>query len=137
MLTNKPMRPVACGLSDLNVRGSSSKAAWLGAALLLFTGCGPSLPPSKPLSQLTPAEAQGHQIFVSKCVRCHSATGVNGLHGPGLFGLYRQKYLPSGAPANDERVTATILHGRTMMPAFGNELDEQQLQDLLAYLHTL
>lgn len=62
---------------------------------------------------------------------------MNGLHGPGLFGLYRQKYLPSGAPANDERVTATILHGRTMMPAFGNELDEQQLQDLLAYLHTL
>jgi mono/diheme cytochrome c family protein len=32
---------------------------------------------------------------------------------------------------------AVILHGRNMMPAFGNVIDEQQLEDLMAYLRTL
>jgi hypothetical protein len=43
--------------------------------------------------------------------------------------------MPSGMPPTDERLTAVILHGRGMMPA--TPLDDQQLQDLLAYLHTL
>ena len=51
--------------------------------------------------------------------------------------LFKQKYLQSGAPANDERVTAVILHGRNMMPSFGNDLSDQELEELLAYLHTL
>jgi mono/diheme cytochrome c family protein len=59
------------------------------------------------------------------------------LHGPGLFAVLRNPYLPSGAPANDDRVTEVILQGRNMMPRFGSVLTEQQLSDLLAYLHTL
>jgi hypothetical protein len=43
--------------------------------------------------------------------------------------------MPSGAPPTDERLTEVILHGRQMMPA--TPLDDQRLQDLLAYLHTL
>ena len=35
------------------------------------------------------------------------------------------------------RVTAVILHGRNMMPALGNTLSDQELADLMAYLHTL
>ena len=54
-----------------------------------------------------------------------------------MEGLFRQPYLPSGAPANDDRVTNVILHGHGMMPAFGNTMDEEQLQALMAYLHTL
>jgi mono/diheme cytochrome c family protein len=54
-----------------------------------------------------------------------------------LQGLYKVKYLRSGAPANDDRVTDVILHGHGLMPAFGDKIDEQQLKDLLAYLHTL
>lgn len=80
---------------------------------------------------------QGHAVFQSHCAACHYANREQSLHGPGLQGMFKKHYLPSGAPANDDRVTATILHGRNMMPAFGNELDDQQLQDLLAYLHTL
>jgi mono/diheme cytochrome c family protein len=100
-------------------------------------GCGPSLPPSKPLNQLTPEEAQGRQVFISRCAKCHHADSTTGLNGPGLFGLYRRKYLRNGAPANDDRVTDIIEHGRGMMPAMGNTMDEEQLQALLAYLHTL
>ncbi len=107
------------------------------AASLIASGCGPSLPPSKPLAELTPQEAKGYALFQSRCAKCHDANSRDGLHGPGLKGLYKQRYLPSGAPANDDRVTSAILHGRGMMPAFANDLDDQRLNDLIAYLHTL
>jgi mono/diheme cytochrome c family protein len=93
--------------------------------------------PSKPLSELTPQEAAGHKVFVSRCSSCHYATTEKGLNGPGLQGLFRKPYLPSGTAANDARVTAVIEHGRNMMPALGNTLSDQQLEDLMAYLHTL
>lgn len=104
--------------------------------MMFLAGCHP-LPPSKPLDQLTPIEMQGYATFQANCARCHNANSTRGLHGPGLQALYKQPYLPSGAPANDDRVRAVILHGRNMMPAFGNTLDDQQIQVLLAYLHTL
>lgn len=100
------------------------------------TGCR-HLPPSKPLNQLTPQELAGYRIFTAECSRCHYANSERGLNGPGLEGLFRMPYLPSGEAANDERVTDIILHGRGMMPALGLEIDSQQLHDLLAYLHTL
>ena len=109
----------------------------IAAAGLMASGCGPSLAPSKPLNELTPEEARGQKVFVSRCGRCHYANSDSALHGPGLFGLFRRKYLRSGAPANDDRVTDVILHGRGMMPAMGDSLDDEQLQALLAYLHTL
>jgi mono/diheme cytochrome c family protein len=95
------------------------------------------LPPSKPLSDLTPAEAHGRQIFLAECSRCHNADSEHGLNGPGLFGLFRQPYLPSGLAVNDARVLETIEGGRGMMPAFAGHLDQEQLTELMAYLHTL
>jgi mono/diheme cytochrome c family protein len=118
----------------LNPRLKLSCAA---VALCALAGCGPPRPQSKALSELTPQELRGHQVFVADCARCHNANNTRSLHGPGLQALYKQKYLPSGAPANDDRVTAVIEHGHATMPAFENSLDDQQLNDLLAYLHTL
>src|ERR1700743_1208468 len=94
----------------------------MAAAGLMAAGCGPALTPSKPLNQLTPEEAQGQQVFVAHCARCHYENSDSGLHGPGPFGLFRRKYLRNGAPANDDRVTNLILHGRGMMPAMGNSM---------------
>src|SRR5579872_6968285 len=107
-------------------------------ALAMFaTGCKPSMGPSKAVNELTPAEQQGRAIYDRDCAGCHYANHTGDLHGPSLFGMYRKSYLPSGAPANDARVTPVIMQGRNMMPGFGNQLTDQQLQDLLAYLHTL
>ena len=36
----------------------------------------PHLPPSKPLSELTPQEAAGRQVFVSRCSSCHYAEAL-------------------------------------------------------------
>lgn len=105
-----------------------------GAALATFVGC-QNLPPSKPSSQWTPEEARGAQIFQQACSKCHYPTSTHGLHGPGLQAITKIKSMPSGAPPTDERLTAVILHGHGTMP--GTALDDQQLHDLLAYMHTL
>jgi mono/diheme cytochrome c family protein len=123
-------------MSQLKIRKQTAILSLCATAIML-AGCKPALPPSKPLNQLTPQERSGYDVFQSHCARCHYANSEDGFRGPGLQGLYKQKYLPSGAPANDDRVTSAILHGRGMMPAFGNDITEQQLNDLIAYLHTL
>lgn len=111
--------------------------AAIAAATLALAGCHSSMPPPTPLSQLTPRQLQGRQVFVQYCASCHHADSTKDLHGPGLEGLFRRKYLPSGLPATDQHVVGTIQYGRNMMPPFGNTLNNQQIQDLLAYLHTL
>ena len=102
--------------------------------LSAIAGC-KSLPPSKPESEWTPEEARGAAVFHEACAKCHYPTTTHGLHGPGLQAITKVKAMPSGAPPTDERLTAVILHGHGTMP--GTALDDQQLHDLLAYLHTL
>ena len=93
------------------------------------------MPPSKPESQWTAEEARGAAIYRVKCAKCHYPTTTRPLNGPGLQALTKVKAMPSGAPPNDERRTYVTLHGRSMMP--GTQLTDDQLSDLLAYLHTL
>lgn len=111
--------------------------ASMAVAVLALAGCHSSMPPPTPLSQLNPQQMRGRQVFVEYCARCHHADSTSNLHGPGLEGLFRRKYLPSGLPATNQHVITEIQYGRNMMPPFGNVLDNQQIQDLVAYLHTL
>jgi mono/diheme cytochrome c family protein len=99
-----------------------------------LTGCR-SLPPFKPESQWTVQEARGARVYQQKCARCHYPTTTHPLNGPGLQAITKMKAMPSGAPPTDERLTQVILYGRQMMPA--TQLSDDQLNDLLAYLHTL
>jgi mono/diheme cytochrome c family protein len=110
----------------------------LGVGMMVAAGVGcRSLPPPMPLDQLNAQQMRGHGVFQTRCAQCHYDRRDAALHGPAMMGVFKKQYLPSGAPANDERVTATILHGRGMMPAMGNRMDAQDLEDVLAYLHTL
>jgi mono/diheme cytochrome c family protein len=114
-----------------------SLAAALVLAVLLaaaLSGCR-SLSPSKSESLWTPEEARGAEVYQLKCARCHHPTTTHPLNGPGLQGLTKIKAMPSGAPPTDERMTEVILHGRLNMPA--TQLTDEQLSDLLAYLHIL
>lgn len=120
------------------MRGSFSVGLWSAAVAVLAAGTGcKSYPPPVPLNQLTPQQARGRAVFQADCARCHYDRRSGGLHGPSLLSIFKQPYLPSGRPANDERVTETILHGRELMPAMAKEVDQQDIDDLLAYLHTL
>jgi mono/diheme cytochrome c family protein len=88
-----------------------------------------------PLEQLNARQMQGYRVYQSACASCHYDRKTGDLHGPSLLGMYKKPYLPSGAPANDDRVTEAIVHGHNMMPPI--PLDDQQMQDLMAYMHTL
>jgi mono/diheme cytochrome c family protein len=87
---------------------------------------------------LNPQQSAGRKIYDSHCDRCHEPYSTRGKKGPGLKGIFQQKYLSlSGLPANDERVTDIIRLGRNQMPGYSQTLSSQDIQDLLAYLHTL
>lgn len=120
------------------VLGGCRATRWAALLLLGMTllGCH-SIAPPKPLEQLTPVEQSGHAEFVQHCSTCHHDRNADPLNGPGLAGLYKKPYLPSGAPANDERVRNTIVHGRGNMPPQGYTMTDAELNDLLQYLHTL
>ena len=109
---------------------------FLFAASLGLAGC-KSTPPPTPLSELNPQQTRGHAVFQTRCAMCHYDRESWPLHGPSMLGLYKKPALPSGAAPTDERVTATIVQGRGMMPAMGGQLDEGDMSDLIAYLHTL
>ena len=87
---------------------------------------------------LTPQQAAGRKIYDNYCDRCHRPYSSKGKKGPGLKGVFQNKFLPqTGLPANDERVTDIIRNGRPDMPGYSQVLTSQDIQDLLAYMHTL
>jgi mono/diheme cytochrome c family protein len=86
---------------------------------------------------LNARQASGRHIYQQNCASCHDAHSVPGQNGPSLKGLLKKPFLPSGLPANERFVRQTILTGRGMMPAVGGAFTQQQLDDLLSYLHTL
>jgi len=87
---------------------------------------------------LNPQQSAGRKIYDSHCDRCHEAYSTRGKKGPGLKGIFQQKYLSlSGLPANDERVSDIIRLGRNQMPGYSQTLSSRDIQDLLTYLHTL
>jgi mono/diheme cytochrome c family protein len=108
----------------------------LGITLIAIAGC-KSIKPPTPLTELNPQQLRGHDVFETRCSQCHYSRRTGPLNGPSLKGIFQQEYLPSGIPANDDRVTEVILQGRNMMPALGNSMSTQNVMDVLAYLHTI
>lgn len=87
---------------------------------------------------LNSQQAAGRKIYDAECDRCHEPYSTRGKKGPGLKGVFQHKYLSlSGLPANDDRVSNIVRMGRNEMPGYSQKLSDQDIQDLLAYLHTL
>jgi mono/diheme cytochrome c family protein len=108
------------------------------AALLSGVACDVERRKSDAELGLNPQQAAGRKIYDAECNRCHEPYSTRGKKGPGLKGVFQHKYLSlSGLPANDERVSNIVRLGRNEMPGYGQKLSEQDIQDLLAYLHTL
>jgi len=109
--------------------------------LLAFTislGCDIERRKSDAELGLNSQQAAGRKIYDAECARCHEPYSTRGKKGPGLKGMFQNKYLPlSGLPANDERVSDIVRLGRKEMPAYSQKLSDKEIQDLLAYLHTL
>jgi len=120
--------------------GRSVYAVTVVALLFLGTlaGCDVERRRSDSELGLNPQQAAGRKTYDSSCDRCHRPYSTKGRKGPGLKGVFQHPYLPlSGLPANDDRVSEIIRYGRHEMPGYSQTLSAEDLQDLLAYLHTL
>ena len=121
-------------------RGGRALAGALVAFLVVsvISGCTVERRKSDAELGLNPQQAAGRKIYDSNCARCHEPYSTRGKKGPGLKGVFQKKYLSlSGLPANDERVSDIVRLGRNEMPGYSQTLSAQDIQDLLAYLHTL
>jgi mono/diheme cytochrome c family protein len=100
------------------------------AVAILLAGCHTA--PS-----LTPQQAEGKRLYGVGCAHCHEE---NDLHlkkvPPNLHGLFNHKTLPDGAPATDAEVERILLAGKGKMPSFAYQMTQEQMDALLAYLHT-
>jgi len=117
------------------------RCAFVLAALsipLLACGCGDDASSKTDVELgLNAQQASGRHIYQQSCAPCHDAHSAPGENGPSLKHLFQKEFLPSGLPTNERFVRQTVVSGRNMMPAAGSGLTPQQLDDLLAYLHTL
>ena len=103
-------------------------------AVLFGAGCNSESKATPP--KLTAQQERGRQLFQANCAVCHNAYKNEPLQGPPLVNLYK-KDLPSGKPPLDRHVRESIMLGRNTMPAFNLLLTNDQVNDLIAYLHTL
>jgi mono/diheme cytochrome c family protein len=114
------------------------RAAVVLLSLLVCAGCDVQRRKSDAELGLNPQQAAGRKTYDQYCDRCHEPYSSRGKKGPGMKDVFKKPYLGiSGLPANDERVGEIIQFGRSKMQGYGRELNQQQIQDLLAYMHTL
>jgi len=116
----------------------SLRASVAVLALLALAGCAVERRKSDAELGLNPQQAAGRKLYDNYCDRCHEPYSSRGKKGPSMKGIYKRQYMEiSGLPVNDERMTDIIVHGRSKMEGFGQVMNDQQIKDLLAYMHTL
>jgi mono/diheme cytochrome c family protein len=100
------------------------------AAFVSLAGCH-HVPP------LTPKEAEGKHLYSVRCAHCHEENDLALKKvPPDLHSVFVRTTLPSGAPASDQEVRHVVLSGKGMMPSFAGRFTDEQMTDLVAYLHT-
>jgi len=72
---------------------------------------------------------RGAALFASSgCQHCHTIGSVGGHRGPNLSNI--------GRTAKKAAIRNQIVNGSNVMPAFGEVLQPQEINDLIAYLHS-
>jgi mono/diheme cytochrome c family protein len=113
--------------------GHASLRFSIGRLLLVFAGI--CLLAGSYSSYLAPAaqasskakREQGAELFhVKGCEHCHGADGIGTDRAPNLSGVGRILRKPA--------IARQIHDGGKQMPAFGNALTNDEIQDLVAYL---
>ena len=107
-------------------------------ALLTFFACDAQRRKSDAELGLNPQQAAGRKLYDNYCDRCHEPYSSHGKKGPSMKGIYKRQYMElSGLPVNDDRVFDIIKYGRSKMEGFKQVMNDDQIRDLLAYMHTL
>jgi len=70
---------------------------------------------------------QGEQVFESNCASCHGQNG-QGQVGPALSG---NEFVTQQDPSD---VIDTVLHGRSQMPAFEDQLSDEEIAAVISFI---
>lgn len=90
-----------------------------------------------------PAEAKnGEQLFKDNCMSCHAVNATGLGMGPNLNGFASRTMVAGILPHNDESIRAWIKDPQAekpgnKMPAFGQTLKDDQINDIIKYLDSL
>ncbi|PKL77538.1 MAG: hypothetical protein CVV27_05150 [Candidatus Melainabacteria bacterium HGW-Melainabacteria-1] len=81
----------------------------------------------------------GKKIYAQRCATCHGTSGKgDGPTGKSLTPKPRDFTKAKFSFAkNDAELVAFIKKGKAPMPAWGSVLNQTQIQDVIAYIHTL
>jgi len=80
--------------------------------------------------------AKGKELFRT-CAGCHNIANDERKMGPSLRTLFGKVTLRNGNRADDANVRAIVLDGYNGMPPFRYSFRPAEIEDLMAYLHTL
>jgi cytochrome c len=81
---------------------------------------------------------KGGDTFSSNCEVCHNAGSAETKVGPGLKGVFKKANLNNKKKVTDANVMELINKGSPEgMPAFEDQLSDQERANVLAYLKTL
>jgi mono/diheme cytochrome c family protein len=122
------------------VQGHSRAVSFAGAALLiglaigLAGGCSNAAGPEQAMS--------GKQLYDRHCARCHGLDGSPTKVAPSARDLSNRSYIES---LGNKGVKLAIMAGRPagappdqqVMPAFGNQFSEPELELLIGYVRSL
>lgn len=91
----------------------------------------------RPAPKLSDQQAEGKHLYNVGCAHCHEE---NDLHlkkvPPDLHGLFDRSTLPDGEPATDAQVEQVLMAGKGTMPSFAYQMTKEQMDAVVAYLHS-
>jgi mono/diheme cytochrome c family protein len=99
------------------------------ALLVVVSGCS--------TKALSASEKRGESLYTFNCYDCHEENQLGLIKAPPkLHRLFSNHYLPDGATqATDDSVRQVIVYGKRTMPAFNGRLSNDQVSEIIAYLH--
>lgn len=106
----------------------------IAALLICLAGCSDAAGPEQPLS--------GEQLYNRHCARCHGLDGRPTKASPSARDLTNRSYIEQ---LGNKGIRAAIMAGRPigmpqdqqLMPAFGNQFSEPELEVLVGYVRSL
>jgi mono/diheme cytochrome c family protein len=87
-------------------------------------------------SAVAAAQNSGADIYKAKCLVCHGASG-DGKTPAGQAMKAASFSSPEVTKQSDADLSAVIRKGKGKMPAWKGALSDDQIKDVLAYIHTL
>ncbi len=80
-----------------------------------------------PVAAFADKKAEGAELFATRgCAHCHGNDGQGTDKAPGLHDLRKK--------LSADKITDQIVHGGQGMPAFGDSLKPEEVDDLVAFL---